>query len=175
MACSARQFVASIVGSNRKDQIGREFALEMRGETLDVGHATGPVEPFGEAGDELPADDGQSMRGDDTGVVAVADVERVLQDHLHVRGEGGVRMIGGDQSTPAQEMGETGLMRGGRELAIRGPAIAHQDTGKVRAEHRGGFREAAAGLNAIDRRVRRRKGPQPLQAARRPSSRFHRD
>ena len=61
---------------------GREFALEMRGETLDVRHATGALEAFGEAGDEPPPDDGQSMRGHDTGVVAVADVERVLQDHL---------------------------------------------------------------------------------------------
>jgi hypothetical protein len=145
---------------------GREFALEMRGETLDVRHATRSVQAFGEAGDELPSDDGQSMRGDDTGVVAVADGERLLQDRLHVGGEGGVRVIGGDQSTPTQEMGETGLMSGGRELPVRRPAIAHQHAGKVRTEHRRGFLKAAAGLNAIDRRVRRRKGPQPLQSSR---------
>jgi hypothetical protein len=145
---------------------GHEFALEVRGETLDVRHATGAFKAFGEAGDELPPDDSQSMRGDDTGVVAVADVERLLQDYLYVHGEGGVRVIGGDQPTPAQEMGETGLMSGGRELPVRCPAIAHQDAGKVRTEHRGGFLEAATGLNAIDRRVRRRKGPQPLQSSR---------
>jgi hypothetical protein len=34
---------------------GGEFALEMRGETLDVRHATRTVEPTGEAGDQLPA------------------------------------------------------------------------------------------------------------------------
>ena len=75
---------------------GREFALEMRGETLDVRHTTGAFKAFGEAGDELPPNDGQPMRGHDTGVVAVPDGERLLQDPLHVGGEGGVRVIGGD-------------------------------------------------------------------------------
>jgi hypothetical protein len=121
---------------------GREFALEMCGEPIDVGHATGSVEAGGEACNELPSDDGQSVRGDDAGEVAVADGERLLQDRLDVGGEGGVRVIGGDQSAPAQEMGETGLMSGGRELAVRGPAIAHQHAGKVRTEHRRRFREA---------------------------------
>jgi hypothetical protein len=71
-----------------------------------------------------PPDDGQSVRGDDTGTVAVADVERLLQDHLDVGGEGRVRVIGGDESTSAKEMGQTGLMSGGRELSVRCPAIA---------------------------------------------------
>jgi len=96
----------------------REFALEMCGETLDVRHATGSLKAFGEAGDELPSDHGQSMRGDNTGVVAVADGERPLQDRLHVGGKGGVRVIGGEQSTPAKKMGETGLMSRSREAPV---------------------------------------------------------
>jgi hypothetical protein len=58
------------------------------------------------------------MRGDNTGVVAVADGERPLQDRLHVGGKGGVRVIGGDQSTPAKKMGETGLMSRSREAPV---------------------------------------------------------
>src|SRR5882762_7854455 len=59
---------------------GREFALEMRGEPLDVRRATRSVKPFGEASDQVSAGDRQAMCGDDTGQVAGADGERLLQD-----------------------------------------------------------------------------------------------
>lgn len=104
---------------------GREFALEMRGEPLDVRRATRSVKPFGEAGDQVSAGDRQAMCGDDTGQVAGADGERLLQDRLHVGREGGVRVIGGDQSTPAQQMGETGLMSGGGDDEVQySPIVA---------------------------------------------------
>ena len=64
------------------------------------------------------------MRGDDTRVVAIADGQRLLQDRLHVGAEGGVWVIAGDYATPAQEMGQTGLMGCGRELPVWCPAIA---------------------------------------------------
>ena len=57
-------------------------------------------------------------------------------------------------------------MGGVRELPIRRPAIAHEHAGKVGAEHRRRFREAATGLNPVDGRVRCRKDPEPLQQAR---------
>jgi len=61
---------------------------------------------------------GQSMRGD-TGMIAVADVERLLHDSLDIGGEGRVRVIGDGESISAQEMRQTGLMSGGRGGSIR--------------------------------------------------------
>ena len=98
-------------------------------------------------------------RGNYAGLIAIADGERLQQDRLHVRRERGVRMISSNQATPAQQMGETGLMGGGRELPIWCPAVAHEHSSKVCAEHSSGFIEAATGLNAIDRRVRCREDP----------------
>jgi hypothetical protein len=57
-------------------------------------------------------------------------------------------MIRGDQATATLQMRETGVMGGGRELPIRCPAIAHEQAGKIRAEHCRRFLEAAARLNA---------------------------
>lgn len=48
-------------------------------------------------------------------------------------------------------------------MPIGRPAITDQDPVEVRARHRGGLGEAAARLNPIDRRVGRRKSPEPLQ------------
>jgi len=72
-------------------------------------------------------------------------------------------MIAGDQPTSAQQVCHTRLMSGGGKLPIGRPAITDQDPVEVRAKHRGGLGEAAARLNPIDRRVGRRKSPEPLQ------------
>lgn len=56
-------------------------------------------------------------------------------------------------------------MGGLLKLAIGRPAIAHEDASELRSEHSGGFIEAAARLNGINRGGRRRKRPEPLQVA----------
>ena len=60
-------------------------------------------------------------------------------------------------------MRETGLMCRVFEAAIRHPAVAHEDAGKIGAEQRRGFRKSAPRLNDIHGRLGRRRRPQPLQ------------
>ena len=55
--------------------------------SIDVWHAAWPVGSRGQTGDQASASDGESMRGDHAGLVAIAYGERLPQDRLHVRGE----------------------------------------------------------------------------------------
>jgi hypothetical protein len=54
----------------------------------------------------------------------------------------------GDLAAPPDQMRQTGLMRRLIELAIRRPAIPHEDAIELGAEHRGRFVEPAAILKA---------------------------
>src|SRR5665647_1213837 len=81
-------------------------------------------------------------------------------------------MIADQEPTPPQQMGETGLMRRARKLSVRRPAVPHEDAPEVGAQDRGRFREPAALADRIDRGVRRREGPQPVQAAAHPPPGF---
>ena len=66
-----------------------------------------------------------------TGVVAIAGREGGLQQRLHPWGKRMRRMVQPHRATAAQQMGETRLVRGLRELAIRGPAVALHHAGVV--------------------------------------------
>src|SRR5439155_23361761 len=57
--------------------------------------------------------------------------------------------------------GETGLVRGVRELAVRRPAVADHDAAVAGAEDRGGLGVAAAGLDGVDGHVARDEDPEP--------------
>jgi len=59
--------------------------------------------------------------------------------------------------------GETGLVRGVRELAVRRPAVADHDAAVAGAEDRGGLAVAAAGLDGVDGHVARDEDPEPPQ------------
>src|SRR5438552_5839207 len=59
--------------------------------------------------------------------------------------------------------GETGLVRGVRELAVRRPAVADLDAAVAGAGDRGGLGVAAAGLDGVDGHVARDEDPEPPQ------------
>jgi hypothetical protein len=67
----------------------------------------------------------------------------------------------GDLAAPPDQMRQTGLMRRLIELAIRRPAIPHEDAVERGAEHRHRFVEPAPVLNRVDDGARGRKDPQP--------------
>ena len=58
---------------------GGEFARQMRGEALHVGHPARPVEPLGQAVDQMPAGHGEPVRRDLTGLMGIAYRQRVLK------------------------------------------------------------------------------------------------
>ena len=74
-------------------------------------------------------------------------------------------MVQHHRATAAEQMRQTRLMRGVGKLAVRRPAIALQDAGVVGAEHPRRLRKAAPVFDRIGRRVRRRKGPEPVRVA----------
>ena len=162
IACSARQLVASIDGSNRKDQIAVNSRAKWRAKRAHQ-MRTGLCEPRGQARDQIAAGDGQAVRGDRPRLIPIAHGERLLQDRLDVGPEGAMGMIGRDHAAPPEQMRQTGLVRGGGELPIGRPPIADEDAREVGPQDVGRLLEAAAGLNAIDGRGGGRKGPQPLQ------------
>lgn len=99
-------------------------------------------------------------------VAAVSHVQRLLQNRLDPGGEGRVRMVLVQRVTPAEQMRQTGLRDRSGELPIRGPAVADQDAVIVGAEHRGGLGKAASRVDRVHGRVRRGRGPQPLERRR---------
>jgi hypothetical protein len=140
--------------------LGAEMALKTRDREATAGRA-GEQRP--ESCDVAATGDGEAMGRHGAEVIAVAGRQRVLQNRLHGRDEGLPRIIEQETATRAQQMRETGLMARVPEVPIRLPAVAHQDTGIVRAHHRSRLREAATGLNRIDRRIGSDKHPEPLQ------------
>lgn len=67
------------------------------------------------------------------------------------------------RATAPQQVGETRLVGGLRELAIGRPAVALEDAGIVGAEHPRRLRKAAPVLNRVDRGGRGGECPQPMQ------------
>ena len=98
IACSARQFVASIVGSNKNDQTAVNSRWRCAAKRWTSGTRLGRSRRSARRVMSCHRTTA-SPCAETTPLVAVADVERLLQDHLHVGGEGGVRVISGDQST----------------------------------------------------------------------------
>ena len=113
----------------------------------------------------MPAGDGEAMRGDRAGAVAIADRQRVLEHVLHPWSEVTVAVIADQRATPAQQMCETGLVDRVIEAPIGRPAITDERAGKLRPQDGRGFLVAPAGQNRVDGGVRRGERPQPVQLA----------
>jgi hypothetical protein len=77
--------------------------------------------------------------------------------------EAGARVVGGQLPRPPQQMRQTRLMERAVKAPIRRPPIADDDAREAPAEQPRCLRIAAASLDAVDRRVRRRHRPQPVQ------------
>ncbi len=162
--CSARQFVASIVGSYKK--LKRAAHSRSRGAATrrTSGTVVGRSRAIGQARLQLAASHGHAVGGDRASrVAAIPYLRGLLQHRLDLGREGRAGMIGVQLATAAEQVGETGLMRGPIKLSIGGPAIAHEHARKVGPEERRRLVEAAARVNGIDGGVRRRAHPQPLQ------------
>ena len=156
------------IDGHRIEQEGeerREFNSEMRREPLDIRDRAGMIETAIDAIHQVPAGDGETVRGDAPRVVAIAQRERLLEHRAHGVHETGARMIGLQQPTASEQMRETRLMDRVGEAPIGRPAIADNHAGEVLAEQRCGFGKPAARLNRIDGRIRRGDGPEPLQRA----------
>lgn len=151
------------IKQEREDR--REFTGEMRREPLDVRHRAGMIETAIEAIHQMPAGDGEPVRGDAPRVVAIAQRERLLEHRAYGVHEAGARMIGLQQPTASEQMRETRLVDRVCEAPIGRPAVADHHTGEVLAEQRRGFGKPAARLDRVDGRVRRGDGPKPLQRA----------
>ena len=67
--------------------------------------------------------------------------------------------------TASAQVGQTGLMRGLRKLAIRRPAVPDEHAGKVGPEQGRRLVESAAAMNRVHRLARRGRHPQPVQFA----------
>lgn len=122
----------------------RKLAVEMARKPLDVGDAAGPIQPLIQAGDQVPARDGQSVCRDRAGAMTVAQRERLLENCLDLSNKRDARMIGAQGPTAAEQMRQTRLMSGLGKLTIRRPPIADDHAGIVRAQKRGGLVEAAS-------------------------------
>jgi len=152
-----------------------EFVVEMRGEAAGLSESTGPViEQAVEPIDIGAARDGETVIRHGADRVTSAGGERGAQQVIDVRCKRMMRIVQHHRATATEQMRETGLMRGVDELPIRGPAIALEHAGVVGPEHPRRLRKAAAVLDSVGRRGRRRKGPRASTGAPRLSSRFHR-
>src|SRR5438477_175438 len=107
--------------------------------------------------------DGEPMPDELTRVPPLPDRERREQDAADgVRKAGGAALRDLEQAvTAAQEVRETGLVRGLRELAVRRPAVPDDDAAVAGPEDRGGLRIAAAGLDRVDGDVAGHEHPEP--------------
>jgi len=151
------------IGFEKESKHRWEFDGEMRRETTRDVRPAGPIDERVQLILQMPTSNGHPVRGDTAVLIVVANTERVLEDPLDLGREAAFPMILDEDATAPQQMRETRLMNRLREAAIRRPAVAHEDAGEIGAEQRRGFRKPAPGLNRIDRRVRRRGRPQPLQ------------
>jgi hypothetical protein len=125
------------------------------------------AEESGDASFEATAGDSEPVPLERAHIAAIADRQRGEQHAPHGMWEAGGPALRGLQQgvTAAQEVGEAGLVRGLRELAVRRPAVAHDDPAVAGAEDRGGLHVAAAGLDGVDRHGARDEDPEPPQAA----------
>lgn len=152
-------------GVEQKGEDRREFDRQVRGKALRDPPAARPIDEGIELVLEMAARDGDPVRRDRVLAPAIAHPQGLLEDAADAWRKGPLLMIADEHATAAEQMREAGLMNGVLKLAIRGPAVAHQDTVEVCAEHRGGLIKAAAPLNRVHRRLRCGKAPQPLQMA----------
>lgn len=153
------------MGSKEKREEGGPLDREMCGKAAHVGQSSGMIEVTIEVLEQAAARHGESVRRHPAVEIPVAKREGALQNVPHERHEERPRMIGLQQPTPPQQMRQTGLMDRVCEAAIRRPPVADDHAGERPAEQSHRFRIATTGLDAIDRGVRRRDRPEPVQTA----------
>jgi hypothetical protein len=153
-------------GIKQKAEDGVVFDDQMALKPAHAEEPTGPArEQVPEALDVVTARHSEAMIGDRAVVIAITRAERRLQNRFDRRNKRLRRIVEQQGTTAAQQMGQTALMPGGFELAVRLPAVALQDAGVVDPNHVRGLREPAAGLNGVDGRFASDKGPEPLQVS----------
>jgi len=150
---------------DEKAEQRRQFDLEVPREALDVVNRARISEQIQQLVEEVTTRDIDAVCRNGVGRASVPYLQRVLQNARDPRREAGAWMIALKGATPPEEMPQTRLMERVGELPIRRPAIAPQAASEITAEHRRGIGKAAAAANAIDRRGRGRKDPQPVQQA----------
>ena len=151
------------VGGPQEGEHGRELAVEMGREALGRGQGGRRVDEPAQAGEQTPMGHGEPLIGDRLRIAPIAEREGVGEDGLHAGRPGAPRMVGVEQTTPAEQMRQTALVPRVGEAAIGRPAIANQHTVEVRAQDRGRVVKAPPGANRIHGGRRRRKRPQPVQ------------
>lgn len=107
------------VEQERKDP--GELDTEMRRKPAIVGQGAGRLDQAIEPSEQVAPRNRHAMGRHGLRVAAVSHVQRLLQNRLHLGGEGGLRMVLIQRVTPAVQMRETGLRDRVGELAIRGP------------------------------------------------------
>jgi len=153
------------VGVEKKGEHGGKFHRQMRGEMARDAPSAGVFDQGIELILHVTAGDREAMRGDCAGAVSIAHGQRVSQHVLHPRRKVILPVIAHQHATAAQQMRETGLMDRPIEAAIGRPAIPDERAGEFRSEDGGRLLIAPTGQDRVDRGVRRRERPQPLQAA----------
>ena len=153
--------VESGVEEEAEDRL--EFGPEMGGEATRIGEPTGARRQQSvEALDIAAARDRQAVVGQVPASMAITRGEGGLQQRLHLWRKRMGWMVEQHRATATEQMGETRLVRGLRKLAIGRPAVPLQHATIVGAERPRRLGEAAAIFNRVDRRGRRRKGPEPV-------------
>jgi len=145
---------------------GLEFGPQMRREAAGIGESAGSRrDQLIEAVDVVAARHREAMVRDLPGALPSPRGERGLQQGLHARRKRMIRMVEHHRATAAEQMRETGLMRGVDELPVGRPAVALQHTGIVGAEHPRRLGKTAPVFDRVGRGVRCRKRPQPVRMA----------
>src|SRR5437868_2347557 len=103
------------------------------------------------------------MAGDLTLRITVTEIETLQKNRLHVAGECGRRGRCGHQHFVAavDQVPRAGLMKRRCELVVDVPAIMDEKSVESRSQQTGSFLVAAAGQDAVDRRVAGDRDPQP--------------
>ena len=111
-ACSARQFVASRVGSKRKLKMASNSVRRCWCKSANAALATAPArQQAAEPLDVVAAGDREAMGRDGAGVIAVTRRERGLQDVFHGGDKRLPGLVAQQGATAAQQVRETRLMR----------------------------------------------------------------
>src|SRR5437879_7702943 len=107
------------------------------------------------------------MAGDLTLRITVTEIETLQKNRLHVAGEGGRGGRCGNRHFVAavDQVPRAGLMKRRCELVVDVPAIMDEKSVESRSQQTGSFLVAAAGQDAVDRRVAGDRDPQPPGAA----------
>ena len=113
-------------GVEEKAEERRQLGAQMGGESLHVGDGTDVVQRREQVSQHMTTGHGGAMRRDDARDAPGADAERLLQGDRDAGGERGAGMVARQVARAAQQMGQTGLMGGVGEAAVRRPPVTDQ-------------------------------------------------